>query len=218
MPFRLGFVVRVLIIGLLSHSLAGCSFLVDDSSKKASNRQQVSGKSTIRIRDRVVKVDYLRPLGAIKDPRIVIVKSKRRLYLYDGDVLVREYPVALGKNPQGHKTKEGDGKTPEGRYLICKKNGNSKFYKSLGINYPLPSDAEKAFIEGRISEEQYKAIVMAHNLGLPPPWDTPLGGAIFIHGGGAHEDWTDGCVALYNSDMDEVFAVSKIGTPVFIYP
>lgn len=211
-------VVKVLLIVCMIFLTTSCSFLFGDSSKK---QQNVKGneKNSLIVKERVViKADYLRPLDAIKDPRIVIVKSKRRLYLYDGDVLVREYPIALGKNPQGHKIREGDGRTPEGQYRICKKNGDSRFYKSLGLDYPSPSDAEKAFMEGRINEEEFKAIITAHILGQPPPWDTPLGGAIFIHGGGAHEDWTDGCVALYNSDMDELFAVSKVGTPVVIYP
>ncbi len=168
--------------------------------------------------DTLTKKDYLRKIEEISDPKIVVIKSKRRLYVIDGDTIVRRYPIALGKNPRGDKTTKGDGKTPEGIYRVCIKNPKSRFYKSIGIDYPAQRHAERAFVNGLISAQEYKKIIMAREQKGVPPWNTKLGGAIFIHGGGAYADWTDGCIALYNTDMDELYKIVKIGTPVYILP
>ncbi|MCX7823261.1 MAG: L,D-transpeptidase [Syntrophobacterales bacterium] len=165
-----------------------------------------------------LKFDYLRPASMVKDPKIFVYKSKRRMYVFDGDTIVRDYPIGLGKNPQGDKEREGDGKTPEGMFYVCKKNERSKFYKSIGLSYPSIVHAERALMNGLISVSDYRRIENAHRGYDTPPWDTPLGGYIFIHGGGAHSDWTEGCIALYNSDIDELFEMVRVGTPVYIYP
>lgn len=214
-------IFRYVVVSLSIISICGCTFLTKEPevTDNRTNSQQQAFKNNKKSNFcNVPKEDYLRPADAITNPKIVVYKSKRQMYLFDGDVVVRKYRIALGKNPRGHKLFEGDGRTPEGMYQICKKNGNSKFYKSLGLDYPNPIDAQKALTEGRISDVYYQAIVLAHLQGQVPPWDTPLGGAIFIHGGGAHQDWTDGCIALYNSDMDEVYKIATIGTPVSICP
>ncbi len=182
-----------------------------------SNVKSGKSKSVFHF-DTLTKKDYLRKVEEISNPKIVVVKSKRRLYVIDGDTIVRRYPIALGKNPRGDKTTRGDGKTPEGIYRVCVKNPKSRFYKSIGIDYPSQQHAEKAFVNGLISAQEYRKIIMAHERKNIPPWDTKLGGAIFIHGGGAYADWTDGCIALYNTDMDELFKIVSIGTPVYILP
>jgi lipoprotein-anchoring transpeptidase ErfK/SrfK len=71
---------------------------------------------------------------------------------------------------------------------------------------------------GLLSPVQYRDIILALERKVQPPWDTPLGGEIFIHGGGAHGDWTDGCIALYNSDMNELYTMADVGTPVTVRP
>ncbi|HAA05381.1 MAG TPA: hypothetical protein DCZ69_02870 [Syntrophobacteraceae bacterium] len=151
-------------------------------------------------------------------PKIYVYKSKRRLLLVDNDTLVREFRVGLGFSPSGDKKRQGDGRTPEGEFYVCVKNANSAYHKSVGLSYPMPKHAEQALIAGNISQEQFARIVQAIDSKSRPPWDTRLGGQIFIHGGGAQGDWTLGCVALYNSSMDELFEMVRLGTPVSILP
>lgn len=165
-----------------------------------------------------LKVDYLTPLSSIKTPQIFVYKEKRRLYVIQSDVLVRDYPIGLGFHPLGDKEREGDGRTPEGDFFVCMKNASSRFIKSLGLNYPEKRHAERAFFAGILSPNEFRDILLAHEKRSTPPWGTILGGEIFIHAGGAHKDWTDGCVALYNSDMDELFQIASLGTPVVIRP
>ncbi len=163
-------------------------------------------------------VNYDLPLSAVSKPEIYVLKKDRRLLLINEGILVRDYKVGLGPNPTGDKSYRGDGRTPEGEFIICKKNGSSKFYKSLGLNYPNFRHAEEALQEGRISPEQYKEIVRANQCMTLPPFNTTLGGAIFIHGGGGRLDWTEGCIAVSNSIMDELFQVIDVGTPVKVLP
>lgn len=158
------------------------------------------------------------PLALLSNPVIYVSKSERRLMLIQDQILVRDYHVGLGPSPRGDKYFRGDGRTPEGEYFICAKNGSSQYYKSLGINYPTRKHAESALTSGMISNNEYCQIVHANDAMKMPPANTALGGLIFIHGGGCHEDWTLGCVAVKNSAMDELFQVVKVGTPVYIVP
>lgn len=163
-----------------------------------------------------INLDF--PLSAVTAPKIYVYKNERRLLLIDGDTLVRDYRVGLGPHPNGDKYMQGDGRTPEGEYFICAKNCASKFYKSLGLSYPSRKHADRALNSGYISKEQYENIVTAVENKTLPPCNTVLGGAIFIHGGGGGRDWTEGCVAVRNVAMDELFSVVSIGTPVQICP
>ena len=154
----------------------------------------------------------------IKKPKIIIKKEKRILELWDGDILYDTYPIGLGKNPVGAKKKEGDGRTPEGEYYICTRNSKSKFYLSLGISYPNKEDGKKALETGLIDQKTYDKIADAINRKIAPPWNTPLGGEIMIHGHGSHSDWTAGCVAVDNDIMDILWDNCPTGTPVIIEP
>ena len=137
--------------------------------------------------------------------RIEIDKSERKLWLINNDVLFREYPIALGDSPEGHKVLEGDEKTPEGNYVIDWRNAKSIAHKSLHISYP---------------NKQDKAV--AKKLGAS------AGGNIMIHGtlNGyenwedmlSKRDWTDGCIAVKNSHMDEIWQSVKNGTKIQIKP
>jgi murein L,D-transpeptidase YafK len=137
--------------------------------------------------------------------RIVIVKSAHTLTLMRGNQVLRVYRVALGRSPVGSKTREGDHKTPEGEYLIDGKKPNSRFYRALHISYPNEDDKKRA-----------------HSQGVDP------GGDIEIHGiqngfgwiGSLHRKihWTDGCIALTDSEMDEIYSSVGVGTPLKIEP
>jgi len=151
-------------------------------------------------------------------PRLVVHKAKRQLSLYSGTTLVKTYRVGLGLQPGPPKEREGDGATPEGTFYVCIKNAHSAFYLSLGLSYPAPADATRGLRTGLITRAQYKAILAAHQRRTAPPWNTALGGEIFIHGRGSATDWTLGCVALDDPDIRELFAVIPLGTPVQIAP
>lgn len=126
--------------------------------------------------------------------------------------------VVLGNDPVGDKVKQGDGRTPEGEFQICMKNERSKFYLSLGLTYPNAEDAERGLRDRLITSAEHKSITRALDAGRCPPWDTALGGEIFIHGGGTSNDWTLGCVALENPEIKELFDALPAGTPVQIKP
>lgn len=152
------------------------------------------------------------------EPRIVVRKSKRELTLYTNGKPARVYPVGLGSNPVGDKTRQGDGRTPEGSFTVCVKNDKSHFYLSLGLSYPNKEHAARGLRDGLITRGQYDGIISALQRKERPPWDTELGGEIFIHGNGSQTDWTAGCVALDDENMKELFDIIPTGTPVLIEP
>ena len=154
----------------------------------------------------------------LPDARIEIYKAKRELVLYSGDQIVRRYRIGLGFTPNGQKFKEGDGATPEGTYMICVKNPKSRYYLSLGINYPNAHDAKRSFESGHITKSAFDKIIAAEVSGKCPPWDTPLGGEIYVHGHGSSSDWTLGCIALDNVHIKELFDATSIGTTVTLFP
>lgn len=157
-------------------------------------------------------------LHAFQNPKLVIYKSQRRLEVHEGKSISKTYPIVLGFDAIGTKIKQGDGKTPEGEYLLVVKNPNSAFYRSLGLNYPAKPDAERGLKDGLIDAKQKKSIDQAAKAQRLPPQNTQLGGDIFIHGGGIGWDWTHGCIALTNEDMKELYEGLPEGTPVSILP
>jgi len=154
----------------------------------------------------------------LKNARIVVMKSKRRLELYSDGVLIRTYKVGLGLNPIPDKVRQGDRATPEGEFFVFTKNDKSAFYLSLGISYPNIEDAERGLRDGLISRALHDVIVKAIKRKATFPQHTALGGDIYIHGNGASSDWTWGCVALENEDIRELFEAALVGTPVTIKP
>jgi murein L,D-transpeptidase YafK len=137
--------------------------------------------------------------------RILVLKSERRLLLYSGDAVLADYEISLGRSPRGPKRELGDGRTPEGRYRIVGRKRDSDYYRALRISYPSKRDRDRAFARG-----------------VRP------GGAIMIHGlpngmgviGPAHRlvDWTDGCIAVTNEEMDEIWSLVSEGLPIEIRP
>jgi len=154
----------------------------------------------------------------LADPQLVVSKHKRQLHLFAEGVVVRTYRIALGANPTGDKVEQGDRRTPEGDFYIDVKNERSKFYFSLGLSYPNSEDAERGLRDQLISRAEHGRIVRAIRNKGRPPWDTALGGEIFIHGGGTQGDWTWGCIAMENADIKELFDALPMGTSVRIEP
>lgn len=156
--------------------------------------------------------------ASLHDLRLEVGKAARLLRLYEAGRLVKTYRVALGTSPIANKEREGDRATPEGTYFICLKNPQSQFHLSLAISYPGPADAERGLKAGLISAQEHQAILQAAANHQPPPWNTALGGEVFVHGGGSAPDWTWGCVALEDADIEELYARVPVGTPITIMP
>ena len=152
----------------------------------------------------------------LKDPRIIVTKSMRKLELISDGVVVRTYHIGLGLNPVDDKKQQGDRCTPEGEFYVFTRNDKSAYYLSLGLSYPNLEDAERGLRDGLISRAQHDAIVTAIKHKKKPPQNTALGGDIYIHGNGASSDWTWGCVALENEDIKELFDAVPVGTAVTI--
>jgi len=204
----------LLLIGfLLGLSLLSLSCRVQSAERPIALSKPSERTATLQ------PAEQRRPLALpLRQPRIVVKKSQRRLLLYSSDKLVRTYHVGLGLSPVGDKIKAGDRRTPEGDFYIFTKNEKSAFYLSLGLSYPNAAHAERGLRDGLITKAQYQAIARALRAKKAPPQNTHLGGDIYIHGSGAGSDWTWGCVALENEDVHELFQAVSVGTPVTIQP
>jgi murein L,D-transpeptidase YafK len=132
---------------------------------------------------------------------IVVSKRNRALALMNGEQTLKRYRISLGFMPDGHKVRSGDGRTPEGRYYIDRRNPRSEFFLSLGVSYPNPED-----------------VARARAMGVRP------GGDIFIHGGPRPPadrrrnggDWTAGCIAVTDAEMEEIWSLVPTGVPITI--
>ena len=154
---------------------------------------------------------------------ILIDKTARTLTLSDADgTVLYTCAVGLSQNPTGAKLQEGDKKTPEGAYYVCVKNAKSKFHKALGLSYPNREDADRGFAAGLITEAEKDAIDQAVDNGAQPSWSTALGGQCMIHGQkgdlGSQSNWTTGCIAVNNEDIDAIWPLTQVGTKVTIKP
>jgi hypothetical protein len=167
-----------------------------------------------RLRAAATRAGLHFPLRAVS---IRVEKAARRLTLSAEGRPLRAYRVGLGFAPVGEKRREGDGRTPEGSYWICSGNARSRFHLFLGLSYPGKDDAARGLADGLIGPRT-AARILAVRPPAAPSWSTALGGAVGLHGGGSGSDWTLGCIALENEDVDEVWAATHRGTPVEIVP
>lgn len=140
-----------------------------------------------------------------KVDQILVLKSERRMHLLSNGEPIKTYRISLGKQPKGHKRFEGDKRTPEGMYWIDWRNPRSRYYLSLHVSYPNARDIQYARSRGLSPG----GMIMIH--GTPDSEETP---EWYFHG----LDWTDGCIALKNSDMREVWALVPDGTLIEIRP
>ncbi len=140
---------------------------------------------------------------------IEVFKQQRQLKLKHHDQIIRSYPIRLGFNPIGHKQFEGDGKTPEGTYTIDWRNPQSAYYKSLHISYPNPNDLTYA----KQRQKSAGGDVMIHGT-VPTPATAFPASSTYM----PRKDWTLGCIAVTNADMDEIWQLVKNGTQIIIHP
>lgn len=131
--------------------------------------------------------------------RVDVYKGSRTMYLMHGDQVLKAYNIDLGFAPAGHKAQRGDGRTPEGWYVIDRRNPNSEYHLSIGLDYPNVADVE-----------------VARAAGVSP------GGDIFIHGEPRKyrkkQDWTAGCIAVTNKEIEDIYAMVRDGTPIVVNP
>jgi murein L,D-transpeptidase YafK len=159
------------------------------------------------------------------DIELIVDRSDHRLYIRQNGHTLRSFKVALGSTRKA-KEQNGDRATPTGNYKIQIVRDSDTFYKFIQINYPNMNDAKRGLKNHLISQSEYKAILNAHTYGRMPPQNTRLGGSIGIHGIGfetnekieIHEmsDWTKGCIAIRNSEIEQLSRYIEVGTPLKI--
>ncbi len=188
-----------------------------------TSRESLQQRSTLRNRAAIMpamRIRVLTRLGvwllcgigvaqtaaqSVHADRVLVLKKERTLQLLSHGKAIRSYKVALGGDPVGPKTRQGDHKTPEGVYVLDSRNAHSQFYKSIHISYPSARDR-----------------VAARQKGVSP------GGDVFVHGlpngygwaGASHRltDWTDGCIAVTDQEIDQIWLAVADGTPIEIRP
>lgn len=136
---------------------------------------------------------------------VLVVKSERKLYLLKAGRVLRQFDVALGLVPSGHKSREGDFRTPEGRYLLDARNANSDYFLSIHVSYPNEADRAQA----REAGVDPGGAIMIHGLPNEPRYDLKRY---------ERTDWTDGCIAVSNADMIDIWLMTRDSTPIEIRP
>jgi murein L,D-transpeptidase YafK len=145
------------------------------------------------------------PESVAKATRILVLKSQRMLLLMRGDVVLRSYPIALGPHPSGPKRASGDGRTPEGRYVIDGRNAHSAYRLSLHISYPNAADEARS----TAAHADPGGDIFIHGL---PAWYGPNDPSRF------DKDWTKGCISVGNTAIQQIWAAVDDGTPIEIRP
>ncbi|MCE9679492.1 L,D-transpeptidase family protein [Shewanella sp. AS1] len=175
---------------ILFTSLLAVTLLFLSAQSHANSAAQVA----VRSASNIGKIDL-----------VIVKKSEANMMLMRNGQIIRSYRVAMGDRPDGHKVQEGDQRTPEGRYILDYKKSNSAYHRAIHISYPNEEDK-----------------LRAETLGVKP------GGQIMIHGQNPHSNltpdqaqrlnWTDGCIALKNEEIDELWQAIETGTPIEIWP
>lgn len=189
---------------LISWSTTSTRAHADAVSESAAPLQASAQLPAAPLQTSAIAVSSVEAALPLAD-RVVVRKGERKLQLLRNGVALRTFKVALGLRPEGHKQFEGDFRTPEGQYRLTRRNPNSEYFLSIQVDYPNPQD-----------------VARARRQGLRP------GGAIMIHGQPnvpkksrdyySNVDWTEGCIAVSNSDMVEIWLMTPPDTPIEILP
>ncbi|MBI4816157.1 MAG: L,D-transpeptidase family protein [Deltaproteobacteria bacterium] len=145
-------------------------------------------------------------------------KSARKMELLVGDRVVRTFQVGLGLSPLGDKEKQGDMRTPEGEFFVAIKNPRSDFHRFIGLSYPMPRHAKRGVEAGLVDERVLSRVESAARKRRVPPQTTSLGGYVGIHGGGAGSDWTWGCIAVSDAEVEWLFDTLRLGDRIVVLP
>lgn len=198
-----------------SQATVNSSVNTDTTQSAAGNTQTDTAQNT---ESSAAKPDPASITPTATGISIYISKRQSKLTLMQNKQVIGVWDAKLGRqSATGDKVQEGDEITPSGSFYVCTRNDKSKYYLALGLSYPNIEDAERGLSTGLITQEQYQAIVDANKAGVTPPWDTPLGGAIEIHGNQGDRG-TAGCIAMTNDVMDILWSYCAVGVPVTIGP
>lgn len=166
------------------------------------------------------------PVLASDDIELLVLRSQHELVVKQNGMTLRTFKVAFGSGGKKAKLREGDHTTPKGKYKINRVRDSNRFHLFIQLNYPNMNDAKRALKNHSISRQQYRDILDAHNTGQLPPQNTALGGAIGLHGIGLetkdkieiHQvaDWTQGCIAMRNNEIEELSRYIGVGTAITI--
>ncbi len=169
---------------------------------------------------------FMLPVRASENVELLISRSSHTLLVKQGNVTLQSFKVAFGSGGKKAKLREGDRTTPKGTYLISNVRTSDRFHLFMQLNYPNMNDAKRALKTKLISRKQYRDILDAQIAGRMPPQNTGLGGAIGIHGIGVetqekieiHQfaDWTQGCIAMRNDEVEALSGYISYGTKVTI--
>ena len=181
----------------------------------------------LNLRENTLKEEMARKgISFIGNPRLIVDRKNYQIRLYSDSTLIKTYKAVFGKTAGDVKTSKEDNITPIGEYRICSVDTTSKFHKFLKLNYPNVHDAAEAYVRHYITRDEYEAINLANKRNECSPVETRLGAGIGIHGIGTYDiifrnlpfsfNWTNGSIAISNKNIDEIYSVVKIGTPVKI--
>jgi len=187
-------------VGQPRHAIETCRGTVSDRVIRSVTRKI----GVVALLTGVLSIHHLSG-DALQADTVVVNKSRRELLLVHQGTIIRSYRVALGGNPVGAKAKRGDGRTPEGDYVIDSRNVHSRFHLALHISYPNAADVARA----RHEHSDPGGDIMIHGL---PPWASVVGG---MH---RAIDWTDGCIAVSNREIEEIWRLVPGGARVHINP
>ncbi len=162
----------------------------------------------------------------LNNVQLIVDRKNYRIELFSEGILVKDYKAVFGKSTNSIKTSAEDNVTPVGNYKICAIDTTSRYHKFLHLNYPNEYDAAEALARGYINHDEFASIMISVRRNECPPNETRLGSAIGIHGIGTYNiifknlpfsfNWTNGSIAVSNENIDELYSVVKIGTPVKI--
>ncbi|NJD21794.1 MAG: L,D-transpeptidase [Melioribacter sp.] len=165
-------------------------------------------------------------LTKLENIRLVVDKTDYKILLYSNKILIKTYKAVFGKSSGTIKSSADDNITPLGDYKICAIDSLNKYHKFLHLDYPNERDAAEALKQGYIFDDEFNTIILAAKKNECPPKETKLGSEIGIHGIGTYNiifknlpfsfNWTNGSIAVSNENIDELYSVIKIGTPVKI--
>lgn len=215
-------------------------YVITPKAKWYLDRDSTAAKGTLRFRETVWVInrtsgwDYIRRADnsyayvrsrSLSNIWLQAQKTKGRLNVFAGSRLIKSFPADFGHNTQdtmkvqrGTLTDKKHWVTPEGTFYIAQFNPQSEYYKAMILSYPTPQDAERGLEKKMITPAQHRAILEAHANFRLPPMNTALGGLIEIHGKGSGRrmNWTQGCIALRDIYMDELWTLVPLGAPVVV--
>jgi murein L,D-transpeptidase YafK len=189
--------ILALALGLVLGTVASASF--------AYGKPQIQAKETTHAQSGSGTGDASAAVDPLLANRVIVRKSQRRMYLMHGDTVLRSYRVALGLNPVGPKEQEGDSRTPEGHYQLTRRNPRSEYFLSIQVSYPNDKDLQRA----RRNRLTPGGSIMIHGL----PNELRREPAYY-----EQRDWTDGCIAVSDSDMLEIWLMTPQDIPIDILP